>query len=51
MSRAIGETAPILIISSLVFITMVPSGPMDRFTYFPYKYILGLLSLKMILEL
>ena len=37
MSRAIGETAPILIISSLVFITMVPSGPMDRFTILPLQ--------------
>jgi len=37
MSRAIGETAPILIISSLVFITMVPSGPLDRFTVLPLQ--------------
>ena len=37
MSRAIGETAPILIISSLVFSTMVPSGPMDRFTILPLQ--------------
>ena len=31
------ETAPILIISSLVFITMVPSGPLDRFTILPLQ--------------
>mgnify|MGYP001459388029 FL=1 len=37
MSRAIGETAPILIISSIVFITMVPSGPLDRFTILPLQ--------------
>ena len=37
MSRAVGETAPILIISSLVFITMVPSGPLDRFTILPLQ--------------
>jgi|TARA_B110000263_G_scaffold76923_1_gene67180 phosphate transport system permease protein len=37
MSRAIGETAPILIISSIVFITTVPSGPMDRFTILPLQ--------------
>ena len=37
MSRAVGETAPILIISSLVFITMVPSGPLDEFTILPLQ--------------
>ncbi|MEC7837681.1 MAG: phosphate ABC transporter permease PstA [Chloroflexota bacterium] len=37
MSRAIGETAPILIISSIVFITTVPSGPLDRFTVLPLQ--------------
>ena len=37
MSRAVGGTAPILIISSLVFITMVPSGPLDRFTILPLQ--------------
>jgi phosphate transport system permease protein len=37
MSRAIGETAPILIISSLVFITTVPSSPLDRFTVLPLQ--------------
>ena len=37
MSRAVGETAPILIISSIVFITTVPSGPMDRFTILPLQ--------------
>ena len=37
MSRAVGETAPILIISSLVFITTVPSSPLDRFTVLPLQ--------------
>ena len=37
MSRAIGETAPILIISSIVFITTVPSSPLDRFTVLPLQ--------------
>ena len=37
MSRAIGETAPILVVSSLVFITYVPTSPTDRFTR-PCRY-------------
>jgi phosphate transport system permease protein len=37
LSRAIGESAPILVISSLVFLTFVPSGPGDRFTVLPLQ--------------
>ena len=37
LSRAIGETAPILIISSLVFLQFVPSSPADRFTVLPLQ--------------
>ncbi len=37
LSRAIGESAPILIISSLVFITFVPTGLDDRFTVLPLQ--------------
>ncbi|HAE33246.1 MAG TPA: phosphate ABC transporter permease PtsA, partial [Dehalococcoidia bacterium] len=32
MSRAIGEAAPVIAISALVYITFVPAHPMDRFT-------------------
>jgi phosphate transport system permease protein len=37
MSRAIGEAAPVLAISALVFITFVPTSPMDRFTVLPIQ--------------
>ena len=39
MSRAIGETAPILVVSSLVFITYVPTTPFDRFTVLPLQIV------------
>ena len=37
MSRAIGEAAPVIAISALVFITFVPSDPFDRFTVLPIQ--------------
>ena len=37
MSRAIGEAAPLLAISALVYITFVPSDPFDRFTVLPIQ--------------
>ena len=37
MSRAIGESAPMIAISALVYLTFVPSGPMDRFTVLPIQ--------------
>ena len=37
MSRAVGETAPVIAISALVYITSVPSGPLDRFTVLPIQ--------------
>ena len=37
MSRAVGETAPIIAISALVYITFVPESPMDRFTVLPIQ--------------
>ena len=37
LSRAIGETAPILVVSSLVFLQFVPSSPGDRFTVLPLQ--------------
>ena len=37
MSRAIGEAAPILAITALVYVTFVPSNPLDRFTILPLQ--------------
>ena len=37
MSRAIGEAAPVLAISALVFLTFVPTSPLDRFTVLPIQ--------------
>ena len=35
LSRAIGEAAPIIVISPLVFVTFVPTHPLDGFTALP----------------
>jgi phosphate transport system permease protein len=37
MSRAIGEAAPVLAISALVYLTFVPTSPLDRFTVLPIQ--------------
>jgi len=37
LSRAIGETAPLIMIGALLFIPFTPSGPMDRFTVLPIQ--------------
>jgi phosphate transport system permease protein len=37
MSRAIGEAAPVIAISALVYITYIPSHPMERFTVLPIQ--------------
>ena len=37
LSRAIGESAPILIISSLVWVTFVPVSPDSKFTVLPLQ--------------
>ena len=37
MSRAIGEAAPVIAISALVYLTFVPSSPLDRFTVLPIQ--------------
>ncbi len=37
LSRAIGESAPILMISSLVFLTFVPTDPGSRFSVLPLQ--------------
>ncbi len=37
MSRAVGETAPVIAISALVYLTFVPESPLDRFTVLPIQ--------------
>ena len=37
MSRAVGETAPVIAISALVYLTFVPGHPLDRFTVLPIQ--------------
>jgi len=37
MSRAIGEAAPMIAISALVYLTFIPVSPMDRFTVLPIQ--------------
>jgi phosphate transport system permease protein len=37
MSRAVGEAAPMVAISALVFLTFVPNDPFDRFTVMPIQ--------------
>ncbi len=37
LSRAIGETAPLIVIGALAYVPFVPSGPMDEFTVLPMQ--------------
>jgi phosphate transport system permease protein len=37
LSRAIGESAPMIAIAALVYVRFVPSGPLDRFTVLPIQ--------------
>lgn len=37
LSRAIGETAPLIMIGALTYIAFVPEGPMDSFTALPIQ--------------
>jgi phosphate transport system permease protein len=37
MSRAVGEAAPVIAISALVYLTFVPGQPLDRFTVLPIQ--------------
>ena len=37
LSRAIGETAPLITIGALTFIAFLPTGPMDAFTVLPIQ--------------
>ena len=37
LSRAIGETAPLIMIGALLFVPFTPSGPGDAFTALPIQ--------------
>lgn len=37
LSRAIGETAPLIVIGAVTFIAFVPSSPLDQFTVLPIQ--------------
>ncbi|MDP6455244.1 MAG: phosphate ABC transporter permease PstA [SAR202 cluster bacterium] len=37
LSRAVGEAAPVIAISALVYLTFVPTDPLDRFTVLPIQ--------------
>ena len=37
LSRAIGETAPLLVIGALVYVPFIPEGPKDQFTTLPIQ--------------
>ncbi|WP_426983889.1 phosphate ABC transporter permease PstA [Brevibacillus borstelensis] len=37
LSRAIGETAPLIVVGAVTFIAFVPSSPLDQFTVLPIQ--------------
>ncbi len=37
LSRAIGETAPLIMIGALTFVAFTPEGPLDKFTVMPIQ--------------
>lgn len=37
VSRAVGETAPLLVIGALVYVPFIPEGPLDQFTTLPIQ--------------
>lgn len=37
LSRAIGETAPLLVLGALAYVAFVPTSPMDEFTTLPIQ--------------
>jgi phosphate transport system permease protein len=37
LSRAVGETAPLIVIGALAYVPFVPSSPMDEFTVLPIQ--------------
>jgi phosphate transport system permease protein len=37
LSRAIGETAPLIVVGAATYLTFTPNGPFDRFTAMPIQ--------------
>jgi phosphate transport system permease protein len=37
LSRAVGETAPLVMIGALSFVAFTPKGPLDQFTVLPLQ--------------
>jgi phosphate transport system permease protein len=37
LSRAVGETAPLIVIGALAYVPFVPTSPMDEFTVMPMQ--------------
>ena len=37
VSRAVGETAPLIVMGALTFVPFAPDGPMSRFTVLPIQ--------------
>ena len=35
LSRAVGETAPLIVVGALAYVPFVPKSPMDEFTVLP----------------
>lgn len=37
ISRAVGETAPLIVVGALVYVPFIPEGPLDQFTVLPIQ--------------
>lgn len=37
LSRAVGETAPLIIVGALAYVPFIPAGPLDNFTVLPFQ--------------
>lgn len=37
LSRAVGETAPLIVVGAAAFVSFTPDSPMDRFTVLPFQ--------------
>jgi phosphate transport system permease protein len=37
LSRAVGETAPLIVVGAAAYVSFVPDSPMDRFTVLPFQ--------------
>jgi len=37
ISRALGETAPLIVVGALAYVPFTPTGPMDEFTVLPIQ--------------